>query len=136
MIRSEVKEIENWIREVRRDFHKHPEPRFKETRTAAKIAEHLHSIGLEVKAGVGGTGVVGLLRGVSHGKTFAIRADMDALPIEEETGATVEIEEKGSIGIVRIASSDADALAAALCHGHQHRIRTRLATREAAVLPR
>jgi amidohydrolase len=87
MIRSEVREIENWIREVRRDFHKHPEPRFKETRTAAEIAEHLHSIGLEVKTGVGGTGVVGLLRGVSHGKTFAIRADMDALPIEEETGA-------------------------------------------------
>jgi amidohydrolase len=87
MIRSEVREIENWIREVRRDFHKHPEPRFKETRTAAEIADHLHGIGLEVKTGVGGTGVVGLLRGASPGKTFAIRADMDALPIEEETGA-------------------------------------------------
>ena len=52
MIRSEVREIENWIKEVRRDFHKYPEPRFKETRTAAEIAEHLHSIGLEVKTGV------------------------------------------------------------------------------------
>lgn len=87
MIRLEVREIEKWLREVRRDFHKNPEPRFKEARTAAEIAEHLRSIGLEVKTGVGGTGVVGLLRGASPGKTFAIRADMDALPIEEETGA-------------------------------------------------
>jgi len=87
MIRTEVREIEEWLREVRRDFHKHPEPRFQETRTGAKVAEHLRDIGLEVTTGVGGTGVVGLLRGASSGKTFAIRADMDALPIEEETGA-------------------------------------------------
>jgi amidohydrolase len=87
MIRPEVKEIEGWLREVRRDFHKHPEPRFKETRTAAKVAEHLHNFDLEVKTGIGGTGVVGLLRSTSSGKTFAIRADMDALPIQEETGA-------------------------------------------------
>lgn len=87
MIRPEVREIEEWLREVRHDFHKHPEPRFKETRTAAKVAEHLRSFGLEVQTGIGGTGVVGLLRGTSPGKTFAIRADMDALPIQEETGA-------------------------------------------------
>jgi amidohydrolase len=87
MIRSEVREIEEWLREVRRDFHKHPEPRFKETRTAAKVAEHLRNFDLEVKTGIGGTGVVGLLRGTSPGRTFAIRADMDALPIQEETGA-------------------------------------------------
>jgi amidohydrolase len=87
IIRPEVKEIEEWLREVRRDFHQHPEPRFKETRTAAEIAEHLDGMGLEVTTGVGGTGVVGLFRGASPGKTFAIRADMDALPIEEETGA-------------------------------------------------
>ncbi|MGD8383344.1 MAG: M20 family metallopeptidase, partial [Syntrophobacterales bacterium] len=87
MIRPEVNEIEDWLREVRRDFHKHPEPRFKETRTAAQVAEHLRSFDLEVTTGIGGTGVVGLLSGTSSGKTFAIRADMDALPIQEETGA-------------------------------------------------
>jgi amidohydrolase len=87
MIRSEVKEIEDWLREVRRDFHRHPEPRFKETRTAGKVAEHLHAFGLKVQTGVGHTGVVGIWRGDSPGKTFAIRADMDALPIQEETGA-------------------------------------------------
>ena len=87
MIRPAVREIEDWIRNVRRDFHKHPEPRFKEERTAAEIAKHLRGFGLEVATGVGGTGVVGLLRGGSPGKTFAVRADMDALPIEEETGA-------------------------------------------------
>lgn len=86
MIRPEVREIEEWLRDVRRDFHKHPEPRFQETRTAAKVAEQLRDFGLEVQTGVGGTGVVGLLRGAYPGKTFAIRADMDALPIQEETG--------------------------------------------------
>ncbi len=87
MMRREVREIENWLREVRRDFHKHPEPRFQETRTAAKVAEYLRELGLEVQTKVGGTGVVGLFRGASPGKTLAIRADMDALPIQEETGA-------------------------------------------------
>ena len=56
MIRPEVREIEEWVREVRRDFHKHPEPRFKETRTAGEIAEHLDSIGLKVTTGPSGTG--------------------------------------------------------------------------------
>ncbi|MGI9568589.1 MAG: hypothetical protein ACR2PH_02360, partial [Desulfobulbia bacterium] len=77
MIRTEVREIEDWLKEVRRDFHQYPEPRFKDTRTAAKVAEYLRSFDLEVKTGIGGTGVVGLLRGTSPGKTFAIRADMD-----------------------------------------------------------
>ena len=87
MIRDEVREVEDWLLELRRDFHKYPEPRFEETRTATKIAEYLNTMGLEVKTGVGGTGVVGLLPGASPGKTFAIRADMDALPIKEETDA-------------------------------------------------
>ncbi|MEJ2363513.1 MAG: amidohydrolase [Deltaproteobacteria bacterium] len=87
IIRPKVKEIEEWLREVRRDFHKHPEPRFQETRTAEKVAEYLRDFGLEVHTGVGGTGVVGLLCGASPGRTFAIRADMDGLPIEEESGA-------------------------------------------------
>lgn len=68
---------------LRRDFHAHPELAFKETRTAGIIAERLEALGLEVRTGVGQTGVVGLLRGVRPGKTIALRADIDALPIEE-----------------------------------------------------
>lgn len=68
---------------VRRDIHSHPELSFEETRTAGVVAEGLRELGLEVKTGVGRTGVTGLLRGVSPGKTLLIRADMDALPVEE-----------------------------------------------------
>ena len=70
----------------RRDLHAHPELGFSETRTAALVAEHLRSLGLEVRTGVGRTGVVGILRGGRPGKTVALRADMDALPVLEATG--------------------------------------------------
>jgi amidohydrolase len=72
------------IRQHRRDFHKHPELGFQEFRTAAKIAEYLEVLGLEVQTGVAGTGVVGLLRGREGGKTAALRADIDALPMQEK----------------------------------------------------
>ncbi|QQQ20085.1 amidohydrolase [Brevundimonas vitis] len=70
----------------RRDFHQHPELGFAETRTAAAVAEHLRSLGLEVRTEVGKTGVVGILRGGRPGRTVALRADMDALPVLEATG--------------------------------------------------
>ncbi|MEE8434322.1 MAG: amidohydrolase, partial [bacterium] len=69
---------------LRRDFHKHAELSFKEHRTATVIAEQLSAAGLEVKTGVAGTGVVGVLRGERQGRTVAWRADIDALPITEE----------------------------------------------------
>ncbi len=68
---------------LRRDLHQHPELSFQEHRTAALIAERLHAAGLAVREGVGGTGVVGLLEGGADGRTVAIRADIDALPIQE-----------------------------------------------------
>jgi amidohydrolase len=69
----------------RRDFHQHPELGNRETRTAAIVAEHLKSLGLDdVKTGVAHTGVVGLLKGKLPGKVVALRADMDALPVTEE----------------------------------------------------
>ena len=68
---------------LRRDIHSHPELSFEEERTAGLVADGLRKLGLEVKTGVGGTGVTGLLRGASIGKTLLIRADMDALPVEE-----------------------------------------------------
>ncbi|WP_295217853.1 amidohydrolase [uncultured Brevundimonas sp.] len=70
----------------RRDFHQHPELGFAEARSAGVIADHLRSLGLEVRTGVGKTGVVGILRGARPGRTVALRADMDALPVQEATG--------------------------------------------------
>ena len=70
----------------RRDLHAHPELGFAETRTAAMVADHLRALGLEVRTGVGKTGVVGVLRGGRPGRTVALRADMDALPVQEATG--------------------------------------------------
>jgi len=70
----------------RRHLHRIPETGFKEVKTAAYVAEQLTRIGLEVRTGVAGTGVVGLLRTGKPGQTLMIRADMDALPIAEETG--------------------------------------------------
>lgn len=67
----------------RRDIHQHPELSYQETRTAALVAQHLVALGLEVKTGVGGNGVVGILRGGRAGRTVALRADMDALPVTE-----------------------------------------------------
>lgn len=69
----------------RRDFHEHPELGNHETRTARIIADHLRSLGLEVKEGVGKTGVVGILRGSKPGPCIGLRADIDALPIVERT---------------------------------------------------
>lgn len=68
----------------RRDLHQHPELAFEEVRTAGIVAEELNRLGLEVQTGVGTTGVVGVLEGAQDGPTVLYRADMDALPIEEE----------------------------------------------------
>ena len=67
----------------RHDIHSHPELSFQETRTAKLVADHLRSLGLEVQTGVGGNGVVGILRGGKPGPVVALRADMDALPVVE-----------------------------------------------------
>ena len=70
----------------RRDFHEHPELGNREFRTAKIIADHLRSLGIEVREGVGKTGVVGVLRGAKPGPCVGLRADIDALPIVERTG--------------------------------------------------
>lgn len=69
----------------RRDIHEHPELGNRETRTAKIIADHLRSLGIEVKEGVAKTGVVGILRGSKPGPCIGLRADIDALPIVERT---------------------------------------------------
>jgi amidohydrolase len=78
-----AKEIEAKVIEWRRDFHQHPELSNREFKTAAKVAEHLKSLGIEVKTGVAKTGVVGILKGAKPGPVIALRADMDALPVTE-----------------------------------------------------
>ncbi|MBX9616906.1 MAG: amidohydrolase [Caulobacteraceae bacterium] len=72
----------------RRDLHQHPELGLAEHRTAAFVAERLRAMGIEVREGVGRTGVVGILRGTAAGpdRVVALRADMDALPVLEATG--------------------------------------------------
>jgi amidohydrolase len=68
----------------RRDIHAHPELGNRETRTAKIVADHLRSLGIEVRTGVAHTGVVGVLRGGKPGKVVALRADMDGLPVTEQ----------------------------------------------------
>ncbi|WP_340108535.1 M20 aminoacylase family protein [Pikeienuella sp. HZG-20] len=70
---------------IRHDLHEHPELGFEEVRTAGIVAEKLKSWGVEVTTGIGGTGVVGVIEGDRPGRTIGLRADMDALPIEEQT---------------------------------------------------
>jgi hippurate hydrolase len=85
---NRVADLHNEIKEWRRDFHTHPELRFDVHRTAGSVGEKLKSFGCdEVVPGIGRTGVVGVIRGRKTGnKVIGLRADMDALPLEEETG--------------------------------------------------
>lgn len=84
---SEAQALFEYTQSMRRDFHAHPELGFHEVRTAGIVAKELTALGLEVHTGVGGTGVVALLEGAKPGPVVLVRADMDALPIHEETGA-------------------------------------------------
>jgi amidohydrolase len=93
---EEANRMEEKLAEIRADFHKHPELSFHEERTSRKIAEILTELGLdEVQTGIAKTGVVGLLRGGAPGKTFALRADMDALPIQEENDVPYKSQDDG-----------------------------------------
>ena len=83
-IKEEVRILNHELIELRRDFHMHPELGFEEWRTSNIVSDYLESLGLEVKRGIAKTGVVGLLRGKKPGGTILLRADMDALPIQEE----------------------------------------------------
>src|SRR5882724_2487435 len=80
-IRQRAAAIESKLIAWRRDIHEHPELGEQETRTSALVAAHLTSLGLEVKTGVGQTGVVAVLKGGKPGPVVALRADMDALPV-------------------------------------------------------
>lgn len=83
-IDEQVKSVETKVIEWRRDIHQHPELSNRETRTAAIVAKHLKSLGMQVETDIAHTGVVGYLKGAKPGPTVMLRADMDALPVTEK----------------------------------------------------
>ena len=83
---AEIEDLIQPLIALRRDIHAHPELGFHEHRTADRLAAALVEAGLEVHRGIGGTGLVGVLRAGSGDRSIGLRADMDALPIVEETG--------------------------------------------------
>lgn len=83
---SRISDFTDELVALRHDLHAHPEIGFEETRTAAIVAERLQAWGIETDTGIGGTGVVGVLRGRHRGdRRVGLRADMDALPMDERT---------------------------------------------------
>ncbi len=92
-------EIEEWLPELietRRDFHRNPEMGLEEVRTSGIVAERLRAIGFtDITTGIGVTGVKAVLRGGKPGRTLLLRADMDALPIEEENDVEYRSTVKG-----------------------------------------
>src|SRR5712691_1258844 len=84
-IRNEARSLIGTVTDIRRDLHRHPELGFREIRTAKKISELLSDLGIEHRTGVAETGILATIRGAGAGKTVALRADMDALPIDERT---------------------------------------------------
>lgn len=85
-VHRRIEEIFPQVVEWRRELHQHPELGFREKFTSDFIANILSGLGLEVRRGLSQTGVIGILRTGKPGPTVALRADMDALPIQEETG--------------------------------------------------
>src|SRR5215470_5244577 len=94
-IRQRAAQIEAQLIAWRRDIHQNPELGEQETRTAGLVAAHLSRLGLEVKTGVGRTGVVAILKGGKPGPVVALRADMDALPVKEPEGLPFASKAKG-----------------------------------------
>jgi amidohydrolase len=91
---NKAKALHEELIRLRRDIHAHPELGFQEFRTAALVADTLTELGIEVKSGVGRTGVVGQI-GTGNGPTIAIRADMDALPILQKSNAPYKSQNDG-----------------------------------------
>ena len=90
-----AEQLKQKLVELRRDFHQHPELGLQEFNTAKKVEGVLKGLGIETKMFVNGTGVRGFLKGSKPGKTIALRADMDALPIQEETDVPYQSQNKG-----------------------------------------
>jgi len=84
---QEARNLFEYTRDLRRDFHRFPEIGFQERRTAGIVASELSGLGVELRTGIAETGVVALIEGSQRGPVVLLRFDMDALPIQEQTGA-------------------------------------------------
>ncbi len=119
VLKQEIEARREQLTALRRDFHRYPELSFEEKRTAGIIEAQLRAAGLdEVRAGVGGHGVLGMLKGGKPGRTIMVRADIDGLPIDEQNSANYCSENRGVMhacghdGHTAIALTLAAALAA------------------------
>jgi len=92
---KEAAEIEPEIIKIRREIHQKPELAYREEVTSKLVAERLEALGIQVKRGVGGTGVLGVLKGPRPGRVVALRADMDALPLDEMADVEFKSKVKG-----------------------------------------
>ena len=98
--------------EWRHDIHQNPELSNREFNTSKKVANHLESLGIKTETGIAYTGVVGLIEGGKSGPTIALRADMDALPVEEKTGLSYASTARASylgndVGVMHACGHDA-----------------------------
>ncbi|BCU68677.1 amidohydrolase [Sulfolobales archaeon HS-7] len=93
-LQDTINSIEDEIISIRREIHKNPELSYRETKTAKLVSEYLRRLGYELRENVGGNGVVGLLKGQGE-KVVALRADMDALPIQEMNNVDYRSQVKG-----------------------------------------
>ncbi len=122
-LKEKIGEMRDWLVEMRRRIHMHPELGFEEFETSKLVSEWLETFGLKVTRGLAKTGVVGLLQGKKPGKTVAIRADMDALPLDEANPVPYSSKIKGRmhacghdahvailLGVARFFSSNKDQL--------------------------
>lgn len=112
-ISAEVQVLCNDMVALRRDLHQYPELGFQEARTAGVVAERLRALGYTVRTGLGKTGVTGFLKGGRSGKTVLLRADIDALPIQEQTGAPYASRHPGAMHACGHDAHTAMALSAA-----------------------
>jgi amidohydrolase len=85
-VAAAAQKLRQQVIDWRRDFHAHPELSNREERTSAKVAEHLRALGLQPRTGIAHHGVVAIIQGALPGPKIALRADMDALPVTEQTG--------------------------------------------------
>ncbi|MBC8008410.1 MAG: amidohydrolase [Prolixibacteraceae bacterium] len=112
VVDQRIRESESKVIAWRRHLHQNPELSNREVRTAEMVAEHLRKLGMEVRTGVAKTGVIGLLKGGKPGPVVALRADMDALPVIEESDlpfkSTVKTEYLGQqVGVMHACGHDA-----------------------------
>lgn len=129
---NRLEEVFPEIVEFRRDLHMYPELSHTEVNTPKKVAEYLTSLGIDVRTEVGGRGVVGTLKGGKPGKTVALRADFDALPIQEETDLEFksrvpgvmhacghDIHTAGLLGVAKVLSEVRDEIPGNIVFIHQ-----------------